>query len=164
MLALPIVNTEPLAPSTTSLLKRHSYSIGSLPDATTVNVAVSPSITRACSGCCVIVIGTSTVIEAESLTTVPASLLILTLYPAASVVANASNSSSFALAPSIASPFFDHWYSSGSEPLATTDNVTPWPSNLVALSGCCVIVIGCTTVSFTSSLTALPAGFFITTW
>ena len=97
-----------MTPATTWLLKRHSYSIGSVPVATTVNDAVSPSITRACSGCCVIVIGTCTVIVAGSLTTSPASLLMLTLYDAASLVARLSNASSFALAPSIAWPSFDH--------------------------------------------------------
>ena len=110
-----------------------------------------------------IVIGTCTVIPADSLSTVPASLLMLTVYAAASVVANASNTSSFALAPSIASPPLCHWYTSGSEPLATTDNVSAWPSSLVSPSGCVRITTGCTTVSLTSSLTALPAGFFITT-
>ena len=163
MLALATVSTGPVAPAITWLLNRHAYSIGSVPSATTVNVAVSPSITRACSSCCVIVIGTCTVIVASSLATVPASLLMLTLYDAASVVAKLLNASSFLLAPSIVWPSFDHWYSSGSDPLATTDRVTAWPSSFVAPFGCPRITTGCTTVSFTSSLTALPAGFFITT-
>jgi len=75
---LAIVNTGPLAPSIALLLNRHAYSIVSVPSAATVNDVVSPSITRASSGCCVIVIGTCTVIVAESLTTVPASLLMVT--------------------------------------------------------------------------------------
>ena len=142
MLALATVSTGPVAPAITWLLNRHAYSIGSVPSATTVNVAVSPSITRACSSCCVIVIGTCTVIVASSLATVPASLLMLTRYDAASLVAKLSNISSFLLAPPIVWPSFDHWYSSGSEPLATTDSVSAWPSSFVAPFGCPRITTG----------------------
>ena len=163
LLALAIVNTGPLAPSIALLLNRHAYSISSVPSAATVNDVVSPSITRASTGCCVIVIGTCTVIATDSLTTVPASLLMLTVYAAASVVSSFSKANALVSAPAIASPSLCHWYTSGSEPLATTDNVSAWPSSLVAPSGCPRIVTGCTTVSLTSSLTNDPTGFFITT-
>ncbi len=164
MLALAIVNSGPVAPAIALLLNRQAYSIGSVPSAATVNDVVSPSITRASTGCCVIVIGTCTVIAAESLTTVPASLLMLTRYDAASVAAKLSNTSSFLLAPAIAWPSLCHWYTSGSDPLATTDSFSAWPSSFVSPLGCVRITTGCTTVSFTSSLTNDPAGFFITTW
>ena len=163
MLALAIVNSGPVAPAIALLLNRHAYSIGSVPSATTVNDVVSPSITRASPGCCVIVIGTCTVIAAPSLTTVPASLLMLTRYDAASLVSSFSKANALASAPAIAWPSLCHWYTSGSDPLATTDNVSAWPSSLVSPLGCVRITTGCTTVSLTSLLTAMPAGFSITT-
>ena len=80
--------------------------------------------------------------SAGALSTVPASLLMLTLYDAASLVSKLSNASSLALAPCIAWPSLCHWYSSGSEPLATTDKVSAWPSSFVAPSGCPRITTG----------------------
>ena len=142
LLAFGIVNTGPVPPSISTLLNLHWYSIGSVPWASTVNVAVSPSITRASTGCCVIVIGTYTMTSAGALSTVPASLLMLTVYSAASVVASSSKTNSLASAPVIAWPSFCHWYTKGSEPLATIDNVSAWPNNLVAPLGCARIVTG----------------------
>ena len=67
---------------------------------------------------------------------------MLTVYSAASVVASSSKTNSLASAPVIAWPSFCHWYTKGSEPLATIDNVSAWPNNLVAPLGCARIVTG----------------------